>query len=55
MNSEIRLLEYESLPFTWSVTKEWLVPHGAKGCLHLHPCLEVLAAPEVQILPIIVR
>ena len=29
--------------------------HGARGSLHLHPCLEVLAAPEVQILPIIVR
>ena len=29
--------------------------HGARGSLHLCLCLEVLAAPEVQILPILIR
>ena len=29
--------------------------HGTRGFLHLCPCLEVLAAPDVQILPILIR
>ena len=29
--------------------------HGARGSLHLCPCVEVLVAPDVQILPILIR
>ena len=43
-------------PLTLSLSHENL-GHGTRESLHLYlcPCLQVLAAPEVQILPIIIR
>ena len=41
-------------PWPALTTQLWNPSHGARGSLHLCLCLEVLAAPEVQILPIII-
>ena len=37
-----------SLPLTCTYCSAMILSHGARGSLHLRPCLEVLAAPEFQ-------
>ena len=41
-------------PWPELTTQLWNPSHGTRGSLHLRLCLEVLAAPETQILPIII-